>query len=56
MENTIENKKNIAKKGFEILGPTYEKGKPEGEEVGQWRQKLATRTEKLKYIKLNERY
>jgi len=56
MENTIEHKKSTAKKEIEILRPTYEKGKPEGEEVGQWRQKLATRTEKLKYIKLNERY
>lgn len=40
----------------EVLGETYEKGKPEGEEMGRWRQKLASRTEKLKYLRTAERY
>ena len=40
----------------ELLGETYEEGKPEGEEMGRWRQKLANRAEKLKYLKTAERY
>jgi len=40
----------------ELLGATYEAGKPEGEDVGKWRQKLATREEKLKYLQSAERY
>jgi len=40
----------------ELLGETYEDGKPEGEELGRWRQKLENRAEKLKYLKTAERY
>ena len=40
----------------EVLGPTFEKGKPEGEELGKWRQKLESREEKLKYLENGERY
>ncbi len=40
----------------EVLGPTYEKGKPEGEEMGRWRQKLETRAERLRYLQTAERY
>jgi hypothetical protein len=40
----------------EVLGETYEKGKPEGEEMGKWRQKLGERAEKLKYLSTAERY
>ncbi|NQT04979.1 MAG: hypothetical protein HQ577_03120 [Dehalococcoidia bacterium] len=40
----------------EVLGETYEKGKPEGEEMGRWRQKLEERSEKLKYLSTAERY
>ncbi|MGB2814990.1 MAG: hypothetical protein WBC50_01630 [Dehalococcoidales bacterium] len=40
----------------EVLGETYEKGKPEGEEMGRWRQKLGERSEKLKYLSTAERY
>jgi hypothetical protein len=39
-----------------ILGETYEPGKPEGEEMGKWRQKLASREEKIKYLQTGERY
>jgi len=39
-----------------VLGPTYEPGEPEGEELGRWRQKLASRDEKLKYLRSGERY
>jgi len=53
-----KNKKKSApeKDKVEVLGETYEKGKPEGEEMGRWRQKLASRTEKLKYLRTAERY
>ncbi len=40
----------------EVLGETYEPGKPEGEDMGRWRQKLASREEKLKYLQTGERY
>ena len=40
----------------EMLGETFEPGKPEGEEMGRWRQKFASREEKLKYLKDGERY
>ncbi len=40
----------------EVLGATYEKGKPEGEEMGRWRQKLGNRADKLKYLNTAERY
>ena len=40
----------------EVLGGTYEPGKPEGEDMGRWRQKLASREEKLKYLQTGERY
>ena len=42
--------------GGEVLGATYEKGEPEGEEEGRWRQKLESREEKLRYLETGERY
>ncbi len=56
MENVIEIKSAPGRKEVEVLGPSYEKGKPEGEDMGRWRQKLATREEKLKYIESAEKY
>ena len=44
------------KEKTEVLGPTYEPGKPEGEEMGRWRQKLESREERLKYLQTGERY
>ena len=44
------------KEKAEVLGPTYEPGKPEGEEMGRWRQKLESREERLKYLQTGERY
>jgi len=41
---------------IEVLGATFEEGKPAGEEMGRWRQKLASRSEKLKYLQTGERY
>ena len=40
----------------QILAETYEAGRPEGEGVGRWRQKLESRDEKLKYLQNGERY
>jgi hypothetical protein len=40
----------------DVLGATYEAGKPEGEDLGKWRQKLGTREDKLKYLENGERY
>ena len=52
----IEETKAPNRDKVEVLGETYEKGKPEGEEMGKWRQKLASRADKLKYLKNAERY
>jgi hypothetical protein len=40
----------------ELLGNTYEEGKPDGEDLGRWRQKLGTREDKMKYLENGERY
>jgi hypothetical protein len=40
----------------DLLGATYDEGKPEGEEMGRWRQKLGSREEMLKYLETGERY
>jgi hypothetical protein len=37
-----------------VLWETYEEGKPEGPE--QWRQKLGSREEMLRYLESGERY
>lgn len=55
MENFVEKKAAPGRAQVEILGATYEKGKPTGQEVGRWRQKLASRDEKLKYIESAEK-
>jgi hypothetical protein len=55
-------KHEISKKGtpglekVEVLGATFEEGKPEGEDAGKWRYKLRSRDEKLKYLESGERY
>ena len=56
MEYKVDKTKAPGRDEVELLGATYEKGKPEGEDVGRWRQKLDSREEKLKYIKSGERY
>ncbi len=56
MEYKIEKKSAPGREEVEVLGATFEKGKPEGEELGKWRQKLASRQEKLKYLQTGERY
>ncbi len=56
MEYKIEKVKAPGRDDVELLGATYEPGRPEGEEIGQWRQKLESREEKLRYLQNGERY
>ena len=56
IEYQIEETAAPNREKVEMLGATYEAGKPEGEELGKWRQKLADREEKLKYLQAGERY
>jgi len=56
MAREVSKKKAPVKKEVEVLGETFEKGQPEGEELGRWRQKLENREEKLKYLRTGERY
>ncbi len=56
MEYKVEKKSAPGREEVEVLGDTFEKGKPEGEEMGKWRQKLVSRQEKLKYLQSGERY
>ncbi len=56
MEYKIKKTKAPGRDEVELLGATFEEGKPEGEDVGKWRQKLDSREEKLKYLRNGERY
>jgi len=56
MEYQIEEKSAPGRDKVEVLGATYEEGKPEGEALGKWRQKLRSREERLKYLQTGERY
>ena len=56
MEYKVEKKSAPGRKEVEVLGATFEEGKPEGETMGIWRQKLELREEKLKYLQTGERY
>ena len=56
MEYKIEKTKAPGRDEVELLGATFEEGKPEGEDVGKWRQKLDSREERLKYLQSGERY
>ncbi|MFC1984716.1 hypothetical protein ACFLU0_01735 [Chloroflexota bacterium] len=55
MEYKVGKKSAPGREEVEVLGATFEKGKPEGEELGKWRQKLVNREEKLKYLQTSER-
>ena len=56
MEYKVEKKSAPGREEVEVLEATFEEGKPEGEELGKWRQKLESREEKLKYLQTGERY
>ena len=56
MEYKVEKKNSPGWGGVDVLGATFEKGRPESEEAGRWRYKLGSRQEKLKYLENGERY
>ena len=56
MTDKIEKKGTPGSEPVAVLGATFAEGKPEGSEPGQWRQKMASRTEKLTYLETAERY
>ena len=56
MDYQIEEKSAPGREKVEVLGVTFEEGKPEGEDAGKWRQKLEDRADKLKYLENGERY
>lgn len=56
MEYKVEKKSAPGRDKVEVLGDTFEAGKPEGVGMGKWRQKLESREQKLKYLETGERY
>ena len=56
MEYNTEEKSAPGRDKVKVLGATFDKGKPKGEDAGKWRQKLRDRQEKLKYLEAGERY
>ncbi len=57
MKYKIEEKSAPGRDKVEVLGATFEEGKPEtGGEEGRWRQKLGSRADKLNYLRTGERY
>jgi hypothetical protein len=54
--NEIEKKKAPGREEVEVLGATFEEGKPSGECMGRWSQKLSSRNEMLKYLQTGQRY
>jgi len=56
MEYKYEKKQAPGRGDVEVLAETYEKGIPQGEDAGRWRQKLSSRANKLKYLENGERY
>lgn len=56
MESDAKKKPVAGGSKGEILGETYEPGMPSGKTMGQWRQKLTSREEKLRYLESAERY
>lgn len=56
LEYQVEQKSAPGREQVDVLGATFEEGKPEDETAGRWRQKLGSRAEKLKYLQTGERY
>ena len=56
MEFEVVKKSAPNREEVEVLGATYEEGKPEGEDTGRWRQKVGSREDKLRYLENGERY
>ena len=56
MEYKIEKVSAPGREMVDLLGATFEEGKPDGKELGRWRQKVGSREDKLKYLETAERY
>lgn len=56
MEYKIVKKEAPGRKEVEVLGETFEAGRPDDKDLGKWRQKVGDRAEKLKYLENAERY
>ena len=56
MEYQIKKVSAPGRVEVELLGATFDEGKPDGVDMGKWRQKLETREEQLKYLEIGERY
>ncbi len=56
MEYKVEKKSAPGRESVEVLGPTFEPGKPQGDDTGRWRQKMDSRDDRLKYLQNAERY
>ncbi len=56
MEYKVQKKKAPGRTEVEVLGETFEEGKPDDKELGKWRQKIGSREDKLKYLQSGERY
>jgi hypothetical protein len=57
MDYKVKEKSAPGRDKVEVLGATFEEGKPEtGGKEGKWRQKLEKRADKLKYLQTAERY
>ncbi len=56
MKQVVEKKSAPGRAYCEVLGDTFEPGKPDCNDLGQWRQKLESRADKLRYVQTAERY
>ena len=56
MPYRYEDKCSASGEVIKVLAETYEPGKPDGNQDGNWRQKLGSRSEELRYLKSAERY
>ena len=56
MAYKIEKKSAPGRDEVEVLGETFEEGKPDGKELGKWRENVGSRPDKLKYLETGERY
>ena len=55
MEYKIEEKNAPGRGKVKVLGETFEKGKPEGENTGRWLLKLRDRQEMLRYLEASKK-
>ncbi|MBI4186963.1 MAG: hypothetical protein HY530_05585 [Chloroflexi bacterium] len=56
MKYKVKTRKSPGRETVEVLGETFEQGKPEDKDMGRWRQKLGSRGDRLKYLETGERY